>query len=117
MVESLINDIFFREVPAAADAHRAVVFHSHGYTGDADSTWRADGVKDSFRELLASDPAFSDHHVLAFQYKSKGLRPPHIQNIADQLLFALDATDYHQIVFIAHSMGGLVAMEGDLAGS
>lgn len=113
MAESLINDVFFREVPAAVGARRAVVF-VHGYTGDADSTWRAEGAKESFRELLASDPAFSDHHVLAFQYKSKGLRPPSIQNIADQLLFALDTTDYQQILFIAHSMGGLVAMEAIL---
>ena len=113
MVESLINDVFFREVPTTVGAHRAVVF-VHGYTGNADSTWRAEGASESFRELLASDPTFSDHHVLAFQYKSKGLRPPRIQNIADQLLFALDATDYQQIVFIAHSMGDVVAMEAIL---
>ncbi|KAA6465273.1 alpha/beta hydrolase [Acidobacteria bacterium AB60] len=76
---------------------------------------RQRGAAQSFSELLASDPEFADHDILLFQYPSKKFRPPSIPNIANQLLFAFDQCPYEQIILIAHSMGGLVAMEAILS--
>jgi pimeloyl-ACP methyl ester carboxylesterase len=111
----VIDKILFREVSSSggpAKADRAVMF-VHGFTGDAVDTWKAEGAK-SFCELIASDPEFTDHDVLVFQYKSKTLTPPSIPNIAAQLLFAIDTCGYERIIFIAHSMGGLVVMNSIL---
>ncbi|WP_353071485.1 alpha/beta fold hydrolase [Tunturiibacter gelidoferens] len=116
MSETLIDGVLFREFLGPGPlplTDRAIVF-VHGYTGDADSTWRARNAQLSFYELLASDPAFYDHHVLRFQYQSKKLRPPAIPNIADQLIQALVGLPYRRIIYIAHSMGGLVVMHAIL---
>lgn len=108
--------MLFRDVPdsgGSAKAEHAVVF-VHGFTGNVYDTWKAEGAKHSFCELLRSDPEFFDHDALLFQYKSESLRPPSIPNIANQLLFALETCSYERIIFIAHSMGGLVVMDSIL---
>lgn len=116
MLKTLIDKTLFRDVPdsgGSAKTEHAVVF-VHGFTGDVYDTWKAEGAEYSFCELLRSDPEFIDHDVLLFHYKSGSLRPPSIPNIANRLLFALETCSYERIIFIAHSMGGLVVMESIL---
>ncbi len=116
MLETVVSEVLFREKSASrgpAISDRAVVF-VHGYTGTAAETWKAEGAEQSFCELLESDPDFADHDVFLFQYKSKGLRPPSIPNVAAQLMYVLEDLRYERIIFIAHSMGGLVVMQGIL---
>lgn len=88
---------------------RAIVF-VHGFTGDAENTWKANGVE-SFPHLLARDADFQGYDVFLFQYATGFFFPPEIRNIVNQFEFALDKhlPDY-SIVLVAHSMGGLVCM-------
>jgi pimeloyl-ACP methyl ester carboxylesterase len=111
-----VANVLFREGSASrvsGPRDRAIVF-VHGFTGTAADTWKAKDARHSFSELIESDPNFADHDVLLFQYKSKDLRPPSIPNIAGQLAFVLSDLKYQRIIFIAHSMGGLVVMEAIL---
>src|ERR1700736_6142021 len=87
--DALTADKFFRIRPNGAPIaakERAVIF-IHGFLGDSSTTWLAKGCSDSFPALLASDPNLSDHEVFTFQYKTKKLSPPAIQNISAQLRF------------------------------
>jgi pimeloyl-ACP methyl ester carboxylesterase len=61
--------------------------------------------------LLATDLSLADHDIYLFQYVTKDFTPPAIDNIVIQLEFAFRQHLPHpNIVLIAHSMGGLVAM-------
>jgi pimeloyl-ACP methyl ester carboxylesterase len=116
LLETIVAKVLFRETSAPRGStapDRAVVF-VHGFTGTAADTWKGEAAGQSFCELLESDSEFADHDILLFQYKSKDLRPPSIPNIANQLMFVLKDLHYERIIFIAHSMGGLVVMDGIL---
>src|SRR5579863_5998377 len=109
----LITDKLFRLLPdKASDSprERAVVF-VHGFLGNADDTWKAREARDSFPSLLATDPQLPDFDIFLFQYVTKDLHPPAIENIAGQLRFAIkEHLRNDSIIFLAHSMGGLVCM-------
>jgi pimeloyl-ACP methyl ester carboxylesterase len=88
----------------------AVVF-VHGIFGDQ-STWEYQ--KSSFPQLLASDPQFeSQTDVFVFEYYS-----PHfgsaasVQGLAQQLRGSLEDSrvfeNHEHVIFVSHSMGGLV---------
>lgn len=114
----LIKDQLVQVVPAnvpPARKNRAVVF-VHGFLGDAQNTWKAKGAAQSFATLLATDSDLEDHDIFLFQYVTKDFNPPAIRNIVVQLRFALKEHVKHpSIVFLAHSMGGLVCMSCILA--
>jgi len=107
-----ISDSLFRVVPnqRPARADRAVLF-VHGFNGDPQETWQQKGASDSFPSLVATDLDFADHDVYLFKYETKSLHPPAIDNIAGQLEYqVLNRLHDSRVVFLAHSMGGLVAM-------
>jgi len=112
-LEVLIKGSLFRVRAAQAHAspnERAVVL-VHGFGGDAQDTWKAPGADASFPELLADDPTLADHDFFVFQYVTKDLRPPAIDNIVVQLKFVLkEYLRDSRVIFVAHSMGGLVCM-------
>lgn len=88
----------------------AMVF-VHGFLGNAQDTWTAPQARESFPCLLATDDQLTDYDVYLFQYPTKKLAPPSVDNIAVQLGFAVRQHLSHaRVIFIAHSMGGLVCM-------
>jgi len=113
-LEPVITDKLFRVVLNNAAARKkndkAVIF-VHGFRGDAQDTWKLKESEESFPFMLASDPELPDHDFYIFQYVTKSLDPPAIDNIVAQLKFVItDKLQEKRIMFIAHSMGGLVAM-------
>ncbi len=111
--EELITKKLFRVRPKAAPEglrKRAVLF-VHGFLGDAKETWKAPEAVESFPSLLATDEEVKDYDVFVFEYETKDLFPPAIENIADQLKFAVKQHLPHdRVILLAHSMGGLVCM-------
>jgi pimeloyl-ACP methyl ester carboxylesterase len=91
----------------------AVVF-VHGIFGTKEDTWLSRGPLHTFPELLSNDPDLKDRvDVFAFEYFSpKFGAGPSIVDLDDQLRGALDDNqifeNHQKIVFLAHSMGGIV---------
>lgn len=92
----------------------AVVF-VHGLFGDTDGTWtNANGQ--SFFQLLKSAPSVgSQVDIFAFGFTSNTLKSGSLDvreaaNMLEQSLQYNGVWDYPTVVFVAHSMGGLVAM-------
>jgi pimeloyl-ACP methyl ester carboxylesterase len=84
----------------------------HGLTGHRLSTWKEKSSK-GFVELFTQDTQVEDFDVFSFGYRTSYWRGAPINNAAVQLANALNELAQkrpYQIVFIAHSMGGLVCM-------
>jgi pimeloyl-ACP methyl ester carboxylesterase len=95
----------------------AVVF-IHGIFGNTLGTWTADGGGSSFFQLLFNDPTVGQYvDVYAFGFTSQmfGGGSFDIQEAADKLQTYVDhdvlQQGYRQIIFVGHSMGGLVILK------
>ena len=106
--------------PAAAESryvrqvagNRQVVVFVHGVMGNSDATWTNAETGANFPTLLAQDPAFAGSDVFVVEYPSPPTRRTlSIDEVAESLRLVLDANrvlDHTEVVFVAHSMGGLV---------
>ncbi|MFT4121936.1 esterase/lipase family protein [Bradyrhizobium sp.] len=108
----VVKDHLIRYSRTGHQNTRCVVF-VHGVTGDIVTTWRSNGADAGFVELILQDDELQDYDVYAFGYRTSYLRGAPIDNAAIQLAGALSQLPhaYDSIVFIAHSMGGLVCMK------
>jgi len=92
-------------------AKPVVVVFVHGIFGDK-KTWESQ--KTSFPELLTSDPEFEKNvDAFLFEYYSPRFGPgSNVNQLAKQLKAALEdkgvLRDHAQVVFLCHSMGGLI---------
>lgn len=94
-----------------------VVVFVHGVFGDRNGSWLNTRSRSGFPELLATDPVLNhDVDVFVFEYFTpKFSLAPSIVDLADQLRGALE--DYQvferhkKVVFLAHSMGGIVVRQ------
>lgn len=101
--------------PGSPPAPVAVVF-IHGLFGDTDGTWTDAGSGHSFFEYAKQAPGIGEKiDVFAFGFTSKIIGGGSLDvreasnKLYDQLRFH-GLMRYDTIVFVAHSMGGLVAM-------
>ncbi len=101
--------------PASPPARVAVVF-IHGLFGDTDGTWTDEKNGHSFFEYVKAAPGIGDKvDVFAFGFTSKMVGGGSLDvreasnKLYDHLRFH-GLMQYDTIVFVAHSMGGLVAM-------
>jgi pimeloyl-ACP methyl ester carboxylesterase len=93
--------------------HDRVVIFVNGVFGDSVSTWKNSESGAYWPELLAGDPAFQDSDVYVHSFESPKLgSAQEILELAGRLKNYLDAADvvarHKQVVFVCHSMGGLV---------
>ena len=92
---------------------RTVLVFVHGVLGDSHGTWTAEGVAGGWPGLVIRDAQMVPADVLAVGYKSQPLsEASNIEEIAVRTLQVVKDEGvfdrYDSIVFVVHSMGGLV---------
>lgn len=102
-------------VTQAHPRSRVAVVFVHGLFGDTDGTWtNANGT--TFFQLLKSAPGIGDQmDVFVFGFRSDTLKGGSLDvreaaNMLEQSLQYNGVWSYPTVVFVAHSMGGLIAM-------
>jgi pimeloyl-ACP methyl ester carboxylesterase len=97
---------YIRKVESASQ----VIVFMHGVLGNSTSSW-TNGAS-YWPELLTKDPAFDGSSIYVYEYPSNLIQDTFsIDEIAEnmRLQFEADGVSAHrEIVFLAHSMGGLV---------
>lgn len=94
------------------NADRLIIF-IHGFTGDATDTWKNKRTKLYWPQIVAEDESFNKSDIAVYDYPTQltGDSGLSIGDIADTLAHLLDQNifkNYESILFISHSMGGLV---------
>jgi pimeloyl-ACP methyl ester carboxylesterase len=94
-----------------AQGNQSVIVFVHGIFGDSISTWtNRNGAY--WPDLLRSDPLFLPYDVYVYEYASRFVGTGFsIDEIAENMQLTLDTdlvSDHKEIIFVSHSMGGLV---------
>lgn len=97
-----------RNVPA-----KKVIVFVHGFIGNGESTWTNSTTGAYFPELLRDDDVFRDTNIWVHNFPSSLTRASYsIDELADHLRRHLNEDNvifnHQQIIFVAHSLGGLV---------
>jgi anti-sigma regulatory factor (Ser/Thr protein kinase)/pimeloyl-ACP methyl ester carboxylesterase len=106
-----LEDLVKGEWHRKSDGRLAVVF-VHGVLSDGDACWRNDKHNTYWPDLLANEPQVEQAGIYIFSYKTGVFSGTYrLSDVVDDLKerMLLDKVfDIHEIVFVAHSMGGIV---------
>jgi pimeloyl-ACP methyl ester carboxylesterase len=95
-----------------AAKNSAVIVFVHGLFGHSRSTWTNEETQAYWPALIAEDEAFIGYNVFAVEYPSPFLRRSYmIDELVDHVRLVLSdagVLGYESIVFVAHSLGGVV---------
>lgn len=98
-------------VRKTAGARRVMIF-VHGVLGDSTTTWTNTAAKAYWPQLISEDNDYGGVDVFVVDYPSPKIGfSLGIDELAESLRLTLDAngvTSYPELIFVCHSMGGLV---------
>ena len=94
------------------NARRLIIF-VHGFTGDSVETWRHERTAAYWPEMILKDQAFLEADIAVYGFPSSVFEKSFsIDEVADNLRLRLDSisvkSEYDEMVFVAHSLGGLI---------
>jgi triacylglycerol esterase/lipase EstA (alpha/beta hydrolase family) len=102
-------------VPEKKQNRSTAIIFVHGVLGDSLSTWTNDATKTYWPSLLAIDPVFEDANIYVFEYPTRQFgRNPTINELAEFMRSRLQADgilEHQRLVFLSHSMGGLITRQ------
>jgi pimeloyl-ACP methyl ester carboxylesterase len=96
---------YVREISGAATA---IVF-VHGVLGDGKSTWT--NAAAYWPDMMKDDPAFDGASIYVYSYPTRLWANLSIDELAENMRLRLGAdgvASYKRVIFLSHSMGGLV---------
>jgi pimeloyl-ACP methyl ester carboxylesterase len=107
----ITNKVLYQYPRPIEKSNKRAVLFVHGFSGDPLATWIAKD-QEPFPALIASDPDLADFDVFMFSYRTSRLSGDTLDQVARQLGDEIDGplASYH-VIFVAHSMGGLVCMQ------
>lgn len=94
-------------------SQKRVIIFVNGVFGDSVSTWKNTGSGAYWPELIANDPQFAGSDIYVHSFESPRLsQAQEILELARRMKNYLDAAEvvknHDEVVFVCHSMGGLV---------
>jgi len=92
------------------DAADTVIVFVHGVLGDSVGTWTNDN-KAYWPDLLTKDHVFDGTDIYVYQYPTSASATLSIDELSENMRLLLDTSgvsNHRHIVFLVHSMGGLV---------
>ena len=95
-------------------ANDSVIIFVHGVTGDGVKTWTSEKTRNYWPRLIAEDPVFSQENVFVYEYPSASVTGSfNINELAEDLRLTIadEVAKHRRVIFIAHSMGGLVVRQ------
>ena len=95
--------------PICHSGSRKLILFIHGWNGDPQNTWR------KYPQLICEDPDFADTEVLSLGYPTfvvqRNLLIEDTASWINERLIPHGISHYQRIVFVTHSIGGLIARE------
>lgn len=93
-------------------SNSTVIVFVHGVLGDSIATWTNASTKAYWPTLLVNDSTFNSANVYVFQYPSPTVGTAHsVNELAEVMRRRLEVDgvfEHRELIFLSHSMGGLV---------
>jgi pimeloyl-ACP methyl ester carboxylesterase len=103
----------FPEYVRDTGGRAGVIVFVHGVLGNARSTWTNDESHAFWPQLLTEDEVFDGFNIYVYEYPSPLFSTSLNQDeVAENMRLRLEAagvTDHSEIIFLVHSMGGIIA--------
>jgi pimeloyl-ACP methyl ester carboxylesterase len=104
------SEVLSKYIRQSPSANTVIVF-VHGWMGDGVSTWTNPDTGAYWPAMLAHDNTFDGDDIFVYSYSTGSDSHLSIDELAESMrsvLTANEVSNYARIIFLSHSMGGLV---------